>query len=93
MKTHALIIKIGAKKPKNIRNCESAASLGDVILAKASRTDLRCSRSFLRVCSDCEASGLAEIWQNHGWQESAGFEPISAQTRFRPLRTPCVVGN
>jgi hypothetical protein len=24
MKTHALIIKIGAKKPKNIRNCESA---------------------------------------------------------------------
>jgi hypothetical protein len=27
MKTHALIIKIGAKKPKNIRNCESAVSL------------------------------------------------------------------
>ncbi len=26
MKTHALTIKIRAKKPKNVRNCESAAS-------------------------------------------------------------------
>jgi hypothetical protein len=25
MKTHALTIKIRAKKPKNVRNCESAA--------------------------------------------------------------------
>jgi len=32
MKTHALTIKIGAKKPKNVRNCERPASIAHLLL-------------------------------------------------------------
>ncbi len=39
MKTHALTIKIGAKKLKNVRNCESAVSgKGGVGLSAVRRT-------------------------------------------------------
>jgi len=36
MKTHALTIKLIAKKPKNVRNCESRVSDGETTLIYAS---------------------------------------------------------